>query len=87
MLLSVIVSIIFSVGPALHLATADPNISLREPRRRGEGRTFRAGPALVAIEVALSVALLALTTLTAHSLIKQRTIDLGFAHKDVVVFT
>jgi len=87
LLLSLVASMLFGIVPALRLAATDAAVAIRETRRTGIGRLrfLKAGAPLVVVEVALCVILLAATALTANSLIRQRTVDLGFAHKDVVV--
>jgi putative ABC transport system permease protein len=86
LLLSVAASIVFGVLPALRLASANAGAAMRENRRVEGGRLplMRAGAVLVAAQVALCFVLLAGTALTANSLVRRRTIDLGIAYKDVV---
>jgi putative ABC transport system permease protein len=85
-LLSLLASTFFGIVPAFRLAATDAAVALRETRRTGTGRLrfLKAGAPLVVVEVALCVILLAATALTSHSLIRQRTVDLGLAHKDAV---
>jgi predicted permease len=87
LLLSLLASTLFGIVPALRLAATDAAVAIRETRRTGIGRLrfLKAGAPLVVVEVALCVILLAATALTANSLIRRRTVDLGFAHKDVVL--
>lgn len=84
--LSMAASVLFGVAPALRLASADASAALKESRRaaRGSRPVMRAGAVLVAVQIALCFVLLAATALTANSLIRRRTLDIGIGHKDVV---
>jgi len=85
--LAVVASIVFGVLPAWRLSTSDASAAIRETRRVAGGRLplMTAGAVLVAVQVTLCFILLAGTALTANSLIRRRTIDLGFERKDVVM--
>jgi predicted permease len=87
LLLSVFASILFGVLPALRLAASDASAAVRETRRVAGGRLplMKAGAVLVSAQVALCFILLAGTALTANSLVRRRTIDLGFDRKDAVI--
>lgn len=87
LLLSMFASILFGVLPALRLAASDASTAIRETRRVAGGRLplMKAGAVLVAAQVALCFILLAGTALTANSLIRRRTIDMGVDRKDAVM--
>jgi len=87
LMLSIVASIVFGVLPALRLAACDASAAMRETRRVAGGRLpmMKPGAVLVAVQVTLCFILLAGTALTANSLIRRRTIDLGFERKDVVM--
>ncbi len=89
LLLSIAGSVLFGVLPAWRLAATDANAAMKEAKRTSAGRwsMMRGAPALVAVQVSLCFVLLAGTALTANSLIRRRTVDLGFVHKDVVQLT
>jgi putative ABC transport system permease protein len=87
LLLSVAASILFGVLPAWRLARSDASAAMRETRRIAGPRLplMKTGTVLVAAQVTLCFILLAGMALTANSLIRRRTIDLGIEHKDVAV--
>jgi predicted permease len=77
---SVVASLLFGLFPALSLSRHDPGTSIREGRRLGPrpGGLMKAGGPLVAVEVALGFILFTGTALTVNSLVRMRTVDLGF---------
>jgi putative ABC transport system permease protein len=78
-ILSVGAGLVFGVAPAFRLSTPDLNTSLRAGRHHGlAAGLFRAGTALVGMEVALGLVLLAGAGLLVNSLVRMRTLDLGF---------
>jgi putative ABC transport system permease protein len=80
LLLGIGTSLIFGLAPAARLASRDAHLALRETRRMA-GRTWhilRAGGVLVTAEVALCLIMLTGTGLMVNSLVRQRTVDLGF---------
>jgi predicted permease len=78
-IVSIAASVLFAVLPALSLSRRDLSASIRDRRHlRRTGGLMKAGAPLVAIEVALGFILFAATGLTVNSLIRMRTVDLGF---------
>jgi predicted permease len=78
-IVSIAASVLFAVLPALALARGDVGASIRDRRHlRRTGGLMKAGAPLVALEVALGLILFAGTALTVNSLIRMRTVDLGF---------
>ena len=78
-ILSIAASVLFSLLPALALSRGNVNASIRDRRHlRRTGGVMKAGAPLVALEVALGLILFAGTALTVNSLIRMRTVDLGF---------
>ena len=77
--LTLLTGVFFGVMPALQVARADPNRSLREGGRgvTGAGRSIRRG--LVVLEVALAVVLLVGAGLMIRSFQKLQDVDLGFS--------
>ena len=86
---SVLTGLIFGLGPALHGLGTDPGLSLKEGgTRTGAGRErarFRRG--LVAVQVALSVILLAGAGLLLQSLWRLLGVERGFRTENVVTLT
>jgi putative ABC transport system permease protein len=78
-MVSIAASVLFAVLPALALSRGDVSVSIRDrPHLRRTGGLMKAGGPLVALEVALGLILFAGTALTVNSLIRMRTVDLGF---------
>ena len=78
-IVSIAASVLFAVLPALSLSRRDVTASIRDRRHlRRTGGIMKAGAPLVAVEVALGFILFAGTGLTVNSLIRMRTVDLGF---------
>ena len=78
-IVSIAASLLFAVLPALALSREDVSASIRERRHlRRTGGLMKAGAPLVALEVALGLILFAGTALTVNSLVRMRTVDLGF---------
>lgn len=86
LLLSTAASVLFGVIPAWRIASGHAGAAMKEVRRMpaASRSPIKAGATLVSIQVALCFVLLVATALTANSLIRRRTIDIGFEHKDVV---
>jgi predicted permease len=57
-LIAALAGILFGIAPALHVSRVNLNESLKESGARGISRRYRLGPALVAVEVGLSLVLL-----------------------------
>lgn len=78
-IVSVAASLLFAVLPALALSREDVGASIRDRcHLRRTGGLMKAGAPLVALEVAVGLILFAGTALTVNSLIRMRTVDLGF---------
>ena len=76
---SLVSSVLFAVLPAVSLSRRDVTASIRDRRHlRRTGGLMKAGAPLLAAEVALGFILFAGTALTVNSLIRMRTVDLGF---------
>ena len=84
-MVTVMASVLFAVLPALSLSRRDITASIRDRRhlRRSDG-LMKAGAPLVAAEVAIGFILFAGTALTVNSLVRMRTVDLGFDPARVV---
>jgi predicted permease len=78
--MSVAAGLLFGLLPAARLSNPDLNAAIRENRRtqRPIGGLMRAGAPLVAAEVALAMILLTGTGLMVNSLVRMRSVDLGF---------
>lgn len=69
----------FGLWPAIRLSRAQPGATLaRGDRRSGSGLTRRGGQALIAVEVALAVVLVAGAGLMLRSFARLTAVDLGF---------
>ena len=76
---SIVASVLFAVLPALALSRGDVSVSIRDRHHlRRSGGLMKVGAPLVAFEVALGLILFAGTALTVNSLVRMRTVDLGF---------
>jgi len=78
LLLSLATSLVFGLMPALRTASVPPMSALRGGTRRGGGRRSRLAPALVVVEVALSLVLLAGGGLLVRSLLAALDSGPGF---------
>jgi predicted permease len=77
--LALLTGVVFGIAPALPAIRADAQTGLREGGRSGESRAGkRVRGALVALECALSVMLLAGALLLVRSFVKLRGVDPGF---------
>ncbi len=84
--LTVIVSILFGLPPALRASRGDVNTPLRQGTGRlTGGDSSRAREVLVVAEIALAVALVATAALLVKSLIALQHVPLGFEPANVVV--
>ena len=81
------VAALFGLSPALHLAWGSSASTLNKGIRRGTGREARVRSSLMAVEIALSLALLAGAGLLTRSLGQLYRVDLGFQARDVVRFS
>src|SRR5882757_4526582 len=77
-LLSIVTGVVFGVGPAWMGTRSDPSEGLRGSSRSSTTRTSRPQKALVIVQAALSVALLAVAGLVTQSLSNLEKADLGF---------
>jgi predicted permease len=84
--LLVLVAVAFGLVPALRATRALPPPSLREGRVGSDRSPTRAGKALVALQVALSLALVAGSALFARTLLNLRSETLGFRPENLLVF-
>jgi len=87
--ISVLSAILFGLAPAWRATSVDPAAALKDGGSGQPGRGTRAGfrQALVVVQVALSVVLVAAAGLFAHSLAGLRSIDPGFAARNVLTFS
>ena len=84
--LSVIVSILFGLPPALQASRGDVNTPLRQGTGRlTGGDSSRAREVLVVAEIALAVVLVATAALLVRSLVALQHVPLGFEPANVVV--
>jgi predicted permease len=78
-LLSLATGLLFSVVPALHIAWKAPILGLKQDSRTGSGtRESRVRGALVVMEVALALVLLAGAGLLVQTLVNMNALNLGF---------
>ncbi|HEX3682447.1 MAG TPA: ABC transporter permease [Bryobacteraceae bacterium] len=85
-LLAVLTTLLFGTVPAWRAGRSDPATLLKSRTTLG-GRRHLAGRAFVPIQVALSVALVALATLLSQSLVRLRTESPGFDLNHVTIQT
>jgi predicted permease len=87
--ISVLSAVLFGLAPALRATSLDPAAALKDGGSQQPGRGARAGfrKALVVVQVALSVVLVAAAGLFAHSLAGLRSINPGFVDQNVVTFS
>jgi predicted permease len=87
--ISIVSAVLFGLAPALRATSLDPAAALKDGGSQQPGRGARAGfrKALVVLQVALSVVLVAAAGLFAHSLAGLRSINPGFAAQNVVTFS
>jgi predicted permease len=78
-------SLLFGVVPALRASAVDPAPAL-SLRAASGGASFRAGKALITLQVALALVLVVGSALFVRSLLKLRSEDLGFRPEGLLVF-
>jgi putative ABC transport system permease protein len=86
--LSLVTSVAFGIAPALWWSSPGVPLRHRAASTPAWGRLpgVKAGAMLIALQVALATVLLTATGLTANSLIRRRTVDLGFHATGAVSF-
>src|ERR1700744_3599872 len=77
-LLSIVTGVVFGMVPAWIGTHADPSNGLRRSSRRSTGRGARPPKALVIVQAALSIVLLAVAGLVTQSLSNLEKADMGF---------
>ena len=82
----VLSGILFGCAPALQAARANVNEMLKETGRSMSGGRHRLRRALVVVEFALALSLLAGGGLAVHSLMKLANVDLGFRTERLLTF-
>jgi macrolide transport system ATP-binding/permease protein len=88
--LSVLTGVLFGLVPALQATRLDMVSALNDARTTDYAplsRRLRAGPALVVLQVALSVPLLVAAGLFGRTLSNLNAIDVGFSRDNVLLFT
>ncbi len=87
--ISIVSAILFGLAPALRATSLDPAAALKDGGSQQPGRGARAGfrKALVVAQVALSVVLVVVAGLFAHSLAGLRAINPGFTTENVLTFS
>jgi predicted permease len=83
--ISIASGVLFGIAPALRATRIDLISALKEKSAQGRRGRFGLGPALVIIQVALSLVLLVGAGLFARSLIKLQREDLGFDRDNVLI--
>jgi predicted permease len=86
MTISVLVAVLFGIGPAVHAARSAPAGAIGESGARTTGghRSARTRRVLVALELALSVVLLGGAGLAVRSVTHLRRVDIGFTPQPVI---
>jgi predicted permease len=87
--ISILSAVLFGLAPALRATSLDPAAALKDGGSQQPGRGARAGfrKALVVMQVAFSVVLVTAAGLFAHSLAGLRSINPGFAARNVATFS
>lgn len=84
--ISLVASLLFGLAPALHLSRLDLYEALKPTGRTGEGaRSGGLRSALVVVQIALSVVLLAGAGLLIKSFIALHNVDLGFQPENLLI--
>jgi predicted permease len=83
---SILTGIVFGLAPALHISRADVQEAIRETGRgtAGSRRQSRFRQALIVVEVALSVVLLAGAGLLFRSFLQLQSVNTGFVSQQVL---
>ncbi|OHB79868.1 MAG: hypothetical protein A2Z25_09060 [Planctomycetes bacterium RBG_16_55_9] len=82
---AVATTLLFGFLPALHVSGVNPSTGLQSARLRGASRA-RLGKVLVAMQVGLSLLLVAGTGLLVRSLVNLKNVDPGFDTENLLVF-
>ena len=85
-LLCVVTAIAFSLVPALSATRLELSASLKQSARHGSGYRSTLGRGLLALQVALSVALLTGAGLFLNTLRNLRSVDVGFDPTNILLF-
>jgi putative ABC transport system permease protein len=86
LLASLVCGVVFGLVPALQASRSNPNRSLKEGERGSTSNRGRTGPALVIIEVGLSLVLLVGAGLLVKSFVRLMRVDPGFDPDQVLTF-
>ena len=86
-LVSIIAAVVFGLAPAWRASKLDLTPSIKESHTSGSSRWFGWGRTLVVTQVALSLTLLVGAGLFIRSLVKLRSVDLGFQREHTLVFS
>jgi predicted permease len=84
---SVIAAVVFGLAPAWRASKFDLTPSMKESRTSGGKRWFGWGRTLVVTQVALSLTLLVGAGLFIRSLVKLRSVDVGFQREQMLLFS
>jgi len=83
--LTIVSTLVFGLMPALRLARADLQQSLRSRRESGSARDSRIRSALLVAEVALSVVLLVAAGVLTRSFVELQRVDLGYESRGLIL--
>lgn len=85
----VLTGVLFGLAPALHVSGTNLNEALKEGGRRGAGnrRALRLSGAMVVMELALTIVMLAGAGLMVRSFVKMYALDVGFASEHLMAMS
>jgi predicted permease len=84
--LCLLAGLLFGVVPALRASAVDPAPALTASRAASGAASFRAGKALITLQVALALVLVVGSALFVRSLLRLQSEDLGFRPEGLLVF-